>query len=64
MATKLKFKKTRIIRIKPQTSTSGVNKKADMARRALKPSVRISKSGRRYTETRANHSDVNPKNNL
>lgn len=63
MVTKLKLNKARVIKIKPQTARSLVNKKLDKTRKALKAGVRISKSGNRYTETRANRSDINPKKN-
>jgi hypothetical protein len=42
----------------PQTSKSGVNKDIDKKRKALKCGLRISKTGKRYYETRANRCDV------
>jgi len=62
--TKLKFRKARTLAVKKQTHKEGVNKKADKARKALRPGIRISKSKNIYYETRANRSDSNPKNNL
>jgi hypothetical protein len=46
-------------RRKPATGQTGTsNKRFDMLKRALKPGRRISKTGRPYTERRANRSDV------
>jgi hypothetical protein len=47
--------KARHIKTLPQTGRS--NTRADRKRRAKKPGVRISRTGRRYTETRKNRSD-------
>jgi len=38
--------------------TGKTNRRVDRRRKALKPGRRVSKSGRRYTETRKNRSDV------
>ena len=62
--TKLVFRKAKTLAVKKQTGKEGVNKQADKARKALKPGIRISKTGHIYYETRANRSDVNPKTNL
>ncbi len=64
MAHKLVFRKARTLVVKKQTSKTGVNKEKDAQRRALKPGLRISKTGNVYTETRANRSDVNPSKKL
>ena len=62
--TKLIFRKAKTIVEKKQTHKQETDKKADKARKALKPGIRISKNGSIYYEVRANRSDVNPKNNL
>lgn len=63
MAHKLIFRKARTLVIKEQTG--GIKSiKKDAQRKALKPGLRISKTGRIYTETRANRSDVNPSEKL
>ena len=62
--TKLTFRKARTVAEKKQTHKQGVDKRADKARKAMKPGIRISKTGNVYYETRANRSDINPKNNL
>lgn len=41
---------------------SSNNIKKDRKRRAKKPGVRRSKSGKKYSETRPNRSDIEPKN--
>lgn len=64
MAHKLKFRKARTLVVKKQTAKKGVSKKLDAQRKALKPGLRISKSGNLYTETRANRSDINPDKNI
>ena len=64
MAHKLVFRKARTLVVKKQTSKTGVNKEKAAPRRALKPGLRISKTGNVYTETRANRSDVNPSKKL
>jgi hypothetical protein len=62
--TKLKFRKAKTLRVMKQTAKAGVDKIADSKRTALKPGLRISKTGNLYYETRANRSDVSPKNKL
>ena len=53
--------KGRTIRVKSQTGKNSKSKKADKQRKALQPGVRISKTGKKYTETRKNRSDRKPK---
>lgn len=57
MPTKLKYRKRKLIKVKPQTAKAGVSESADRARKALKCGVRISRTGKQYTETRANRCD-------
>jgi len=64
MAHKLIFRKARTLVVKKQTSKTGVNKEKDEQRKALKPGMRISRTGRIYTETRANRSDIDPSQKL
>jgi hypothetical protein len=53
-----KERKRRLIKLMPQTAKSMVDKTADKKRKALKCGLRISKTGQRYYETRANRCDV------
>ncbi len=64
MAHKLKFRKARTLAVRKQTAKKKVVKKIDAKRKAMKPGVRISKTGNIYKETRANRSDINPSKNL
>lgn len=64
MAHKLKFRKARTIVPKKQTGVDNSNKELDKKKVALKPGLRISKTGNIYTETRANRSDRSPKYKL
>lgn len=60
-------RKPRTVKVLDQTPVPGRTKqgaKADKARTAARPGVRISKTGRRYTETRVNRSDVNRRRRL
>lgn len=61
-------RKPRVVKRLDQTpKPGGQNKqglKSDAHRKALSPGVRISKTGRRYKETRANRSDVNRQRKL
>lgn len=61
-------RKPRTIKRLPQTpKPGGQNKqgrKSDASRKAMTPGTRVSKTGRRYTETRANRSDVNRRRGL
>jgi len=61
---KLVFRKARTLVVKTQTSKTGVNKEQDAQRRALKPGLRVSRTGKIYIETRANRSDADPKSKL
>ena len=64
MTKKLKYKFTQLLLVKKQTATANSNSELDAKRKALKPGIRLSKFGNVYTETRENHSDVNPKKQL
>ena len=60
-------RKPRTVKVLDQTPIPNRTKqgrKADASRKAARPGVRISKSGRRYTETRENRSDVDRRRNL
>jgi len=48
-----------LVKTKRKYKQTGVRKsiKADRKRKAMQPGVRVSKSGRKYTETRRNRSD-------
>lgn len=64
MGHRLKFRKARVVAIKKQTAKNRVSRKKDAERKALKPGIRVSKTGSIYTETRANRSDINPTKKL
>ena len=54
-------RKPRMSKVLKQTPVPGRTKqgrKADKSRKAMHPGVRISKTGRKYKETRENRSDV------
>ena len=59
--TKMRPKK-QIMKVLPQTSKR-VSIARDLGRKALAPGVRISKTGKKYWETRKNRSDI-PKGRL
>lgn len=61
--TKPNLRKARTLKVLKQ-SKGLTNKLADLAHKALKPGLRISKTGNLYYETRKNRSDVNPSKNL
>jgi len=52
----MKYKKRKLIKKMKQTGNSNIGR--DKKYKSLKPGKRISASGGKYTETRANRSDV------
>ena len=60
---KLKIK-NRTLRVMKQAKVAGTNREIDASRKAMKPGLRISKTGKIYFERREQHSDVDPKKKL